>query len=141
MTVEQADSPARPGVFERSMILVTVTSVTMLYAMTVTIANVSLPQMQGALSATTDQIALVVTFNIIATAIATPIPQHVAGHQRRDPVVEEEEHHDDGGREQRRGDGPRGHGAHPRGGRRPESDRLPGVLDGGEPGRDARRRR
>ena len=40
MTVEQVDSPARPGVFERSMILVTVTSVTMLYAMTVTIANV-----------------------------------------------------------------------------------------------------
>ena len=70
MTAEQIDSPARPGVFERSMILVTVTSVTMLYAMTVTIANVSLPQMQGALSATTDQIALVVTFNIIATAIA-----------------------------------------------------------------------
>jgi len=44
-----------------------------LYALTVTIANVSLPQMQGALSATQDQIALVVTFNIVATAVATPL--------------------------------------------------------------------
>lgn len=55
------------------MVLTTLTLVVMLYAMTVTIANVALPQMQGALSATTDQIALVVTFNIIATAIATPM--------------------------------------------------------------------
>ncbi len=44
-----------------------------LYALTVTIANVSLPQMQGALSATQDQIALVITFNIVATAVATPM--------------------------------------------------------------------
>ena len=44
-----------------------------LYALTVTIANVSLPQMQGALSVTQDQIALVITFNIVATAVATPL--------------------------------------------------------------------
>jgi MFS transporter, DHA2 family, multidrug resistance protein len=87
MTVEQVDSPARPGVFERSMILVTVTSVTMLYAMTVTIANVSLPQMQGALSATTDQIALVVTFNIIATAIATPMSGWLAARFSRRTIL------------------------------------------------------
>src|SRR3546814_4540888 len=55
-----------PSAFTRAMILTTLTLVTTLYAMTVTIANVSLPQMQGTLSATTDQIALVVTFNIIA---------------------------------------------------------------------------
>lgn len=53
--------------------MATCTSVTFLYAMTVSIANVSLPQMQGALSATQDQIAWVVTFNIVATAIATPL--------------------------------------------------------------------
>ena len=53
-------------------ILLTLTLVTMLYAMTVTIANVSLPQIKGALSATTDEIALIITFNIIATAVATP---------------------------------------------------------------------
>ena len=54
-------------------ILITLTLVTMLYAMTVTIANVSLPQIKGALSATTDEIALIITFNIIATAVATPM--------------------------------------------------------------------
>ncbi len=59
--------------FHRTAILVTVTMSVALYAMTITIANVSLPQMQGALSATVDQIALVVTFNIVATAVATPM--------------------------------------------------------------------
>tara|TARA_A100001011_G_scaffold70331_2_gene71971 strand:+ start:6606 stop:8132 length:1527 start_codon:yes stop_codon:yes gene_type:complete len=54
-------------------ILITLTLVTMLYAMSVTIANVSLPQIKGALSATTDEIALIVTFSIIATAVGTPM--------------------------------------------------------------------
>ncbi len=45
---------------------------TTLYATTLTIANVALPQMQGDLSASIDQIAWVLTFNIVATAIATP---------------------------------------------------------------------
>ncbi|MGK0171658.1 MAG: DHA2 family multidrug resistance protein [Gammaproteobacteria bacterium] len=54
------------------MILATATTATALYAMTVTIANVSLPQIQGSLSATQDQIAWIVTFNIVATAVATP---------------------------------------------------------------------
>ena len=58
---------------QRTLILLTLTLVTMLYAMTVTIANVALPQMQGSLSATQDQIAWVVTFNIVATAAATPL--------------------------------------------------------------------
>ena len=57
----------------RAAVLLTATLVTMLYAMTVTIANVALPQMQGSLSATQDQIAWVVTFNIVATAVATPM--------------------------------------------------------------------
>jgi DHA2 family multidrug resistance protein len=55
------------------MLLFTCTAVTFLYAMTVTIANVSMPQMQGALSATPDQIAWVLTSNIVATAVATPM--------------------------------------------------------------------
>jgi len=55
------------------MLLATLTFVTMLYAMTVTIANVSLPQMQGSLSTSPDQIAWIVTFNIVATAVVTPI--------------------------------------------------------------------
>lgn len=57
----------------RALILMTLTFVTMLYTMSVMIANVALPKMQGTFAATTDQIALVVTFNIVATAVATPI--------------------------------------------------------------------
>ena len=66
------ESTAAGGFLWRTMVLVTLTFVTMLYAMTVTIANVALPQMQGAMAATTDQIAWVVTFNIVATAVVTP---------------------------------------------------------------------
>jgi DHA2 family multidrug resistance protein len=58
---------------ERALVLGTCTVVTFLYAMTVTIANVSLPQMQGALSASPDQITWVVTSNLVATAVATPL--------------------------------------------------------------------
>ena len=57
----------------RAVVLATCTGVTFLYAMTVTVANVSLPQMQGSLSASQDQIAWVVTLNIVATAVATPL--------------------------------------------------------------------
>ena len=54
-------------------VLITCTLVTTLYATTLTIANVALPQMQGSLSSTPDQIAWIVTFNIVATAVVTPI--------------------------------------------------------------------
>ena len=56
----------------RYWILATVTLATMLFAMTVTISYVVLPQMQGSLSATQDQIAWTVTFNLVATAVGTP---------------------------------------------------------------------
>ena len=74
-TAEPAETAGEAGesLFSQAMLLLTVTFVTMLYAMTVTIANVSLPQMQGSLSTTPDQIAWIVTFNIVATAIVTPI--------------------------------------------------------------------
>ena len=90
MTAEPLETPEaddRPDAFTRAMILATVTMVTALYAMTVTIANVSLPQMQGALSATTDQIALVVTFNIIATAVATPMTGWLAARFSRRTIL------------------------------------------------------
>lgn len=70
-----------PG--QRIAILLTLTTVTMLYAMTVTIANVALPRMQGSLSATQDQIAWVVTFNIVATAVATPLAGWLAARMGR----------------------------------------------------------
>ena len=53
--------------------LVSCTLVTTLYATTLTIANVSLPQIQGAMSATPDQIAWVITANLIATAVTIPM--------------------------------------------------------------------
>ena len=72
-TVPLSEAPGAGAAVERALVLATCTSVTFLYAMTVTIANVSLPQMQGALSATPDQIAWVVTSNLVATAIMTPL--------------------------------------------------------------------
>ncbi len=73
--MSQAETVAgsEPSRFLRAAQLFTLTTSVALYAMTITIANVSLPQMQGALSATQDQIALVVTFNIVATAVTTPM--------------------------------------------------------------------
>ena len=72
-TVPLSEAEGAGAALERTLILVTCTAVTFLYAMTVTIANVSLPQMQGALSVTPDQIAWVVTSNIVATAVMTPL--------------------------------------------------------------------
>lgn len=86
-TITDGTAGSGPSAFGRAMILTTVTLVTTLYAMTVTIANVSLPQMQGSLSATTDQIALVVTFNIIATAIATPMTGWLAARFSRRAIL------------------------------------------------------
>jgi DHA2 family multidrug resistance protein len=68
-----ADDTSAGAGLRRALVLGTCTAVTFLYAMTVTIANVSLPQMQGALSATQDQIAWVLTANLVATAVATPL--------------------------------------------------------------------
>lgn len=72
---------------ERLAVLITVTLVTTIYAMTITIANVALPRIQGALSATTDEIALVVTFNIIATAVATPMSGWLAAQFSRRSIL------------------------------------------------------
>ena len=54
-------------------LIITCTLVTTLYATTITIANVSLAQIQGALSASPDQVAWVVTANLIATAVTIPL--------------------------------------------------------------------
>jgi MFS transporter, DHA2 family, multidrug resistance protein len=62
-------SPAQ----HRAWVLATCTAVTFLYSMSLTAANVSLPQIQGALSATQDQIVWVVTANLVATAVMTPL--------------------------------------------------------------------
>ena len=54
-------------------ILVVVVITGTLYGTTLLVVSTILPQMQGSLSATPDEIAWVVTFNILATAIATPM--------------------------------------------------------------------
>ena len=55
------------------LILLTVQLSTLLFGMTITLANVVLPQIRGALSANQDEIAWVITLNLVATAIATPM--------------------------------------------------------------------
>ncbi|MDP6343038.1 MAG: DHA2 family efflux MFS transporter permease subunit, partial [Alphaproteobacteria bacterium] len=57
----------------RWAILFTVTLATTQYAMAILVVSVLLPQMQGSLSATQDEIAWVMTFNILATAVVTPM--------------------------------------------------------------------
>src|SRR5215813_457599 len=54
------------------LILLAVQLSSLLFGMTITLANVVLPQIRGALSATHDEIAWVVTLNLAATAVATP---------------------------------------------------------------------
>ena len=45
----------------------------MLFGMTITLANLVLPQIRGTFSATQDEISWVITLNLVATAIATPM--------------------------------------------------------------------
>lgn len=51
----------------------------MLFNMTITLANLVLPQIRGTLSATQDEISWVITLNLVATAIATPLTAWLAG--------------------------------------------------------------
>ena len=59
-------------VANRSLLVVSVMLATLMQALDTTIANVALPNMQGTLSATQDQISWVLTSYIVAAAIATP---------------------------------------------------------------------
>jgi DHA2 family multidrug resistance protein len=56
----------------RGLLVVSVMLATLMQALDTTIANVALPNMQGSLSATQDQISWVLTSYIVAAAIATP---------------------------------------------------------------------
>jgi len=68
---------AEGGIFTISgrqwLILLMVQLSNLLFGMTITIANVVLPQMRGTLSATQDEISWVITLNLLATAVATPV--------------------------------------------------------------------
>lgn len=63
----------------RALILVSVVLATTLYSTTILIVSTVLPQMQGSLSATADEVSWVVTFNILATAIVTPMTGWLSG--------------------------------------------------------------
>src|SRR5438105_13990399 len=68
-----ARSPGLRSITARQwMILLSVQLSSLLFGMTITLANVVLPQIRGALSATYDELGWVVTLNLVATAIATP---------------------------------------------------------------------
>ena len=75
----QHDPETAPVGIRHWRILATVQITTLTFGMTITAANVVLPQLKGAMSATPDQIAWVVTFNLVATAVATPLTGWLAG--------------------------------------------------------------
>lgn len=68
-----ADEANPPGSLQRWAILITVVLATTLYSLAILVVSVLLPQMQGSLSVTQDEIAWVITFNILATAVVTPM--------------------------------------------------------------------
>ncbi len=67
-------SPARCN-----LILGIIVLSTTLYSTSILIVASVLPQLQGALSATPDEISWAMTFNILATAVATPLTSWLAG--------------------------------------------------------------
>ena len=73
--------------FRRWAVLISITLATMQYAMAILVVSVVLPQMQGSLSATQDEIAWVMTFNILATAVITPMSGWLAARFGRRQVM------------------------------------------------------
>ena len=69
------DSPlvAKYSFARRAFIMAAVVVASTLYSTTLLIASAMLPQMQGSMAATADEIAWSTTFNILATAIVTPM--------------------------------------------------------------------
>src|SRR5215204_4135548 len=76
------------SVGRRVLILIMVVLGSTLYATTLLIASTLLPQMQGTMSATQDEIAWAMTFNILATAVMTPMTGWLAARfGRRDTMI------------------------------------------------------
>src|ERR1700730_15057590 len=74
MAEDDLDVPRDPTTpTRRIMIMISVVLGSTLYSTTLLIASTLLPQMQGAMSATQDEIAWAMTFNILATAVVTPM--------------------------------------------------------------------
>jgi DHA2 family multidrug resistance protein len=79
MADDKTDTPQRDDpageltLARRAMIMAAVVLGSTLYSTTLLIASTLLPQMQGAMAATQDEIAWAMTFNILATAVMTPM--------------------------------------------------------------------
>src|SRR5215218_10908422 len=71
--MEAEDTAGTLSTAQRYLTLMTVVLGSSLYGTALLTTSTILPQMQGALSATQDEIAWVMTFNILATAIVTPM--------------------------------------------------------------------
>jgi DHA2 family multidrug resistance protein len=84
-----SDSPdsLELSVARRVLILAAVVLCSTLYATTLLVASTLLPQMQGSMAATPDEIAWTTTFNILATAIATPTSGFLAARFGRKRVL------------------------------------------------------
>ena len=68
-----SDPIVNVAVSQRWLIMASIVLGSTLYNATILVASGLQPQMQGAMSATQDEIAWTVTFNILATAIVTPL--------------------------------------------------------------------
>src|SRR6267142_844052 len=71
--------PAFKVVPHYGLITISVMLATIMQALDATIANVALPRMQGALSATQDEMGWVLTSYIVAAAITIPLTGWLAG--------------------------------------------------------------
>ena len=67
------DNPHGLTALRRVLIMISVMLGSTLYSTTLLIASTLLPKMQGTMAATSDEIAWVMTFNILATAVMTPM--------------------------------------------------------------------
>src|SRR3954452_4196961 len=72
-TMEAEDAAGTMSAAQRYLTLATVGLRASLYGTALLTTSTILPQMQGALSATQDEIAWAMTFNILATAVVTPM--------------------------------------------------------------------
>lgn len=72
-----------PGIFSVGvklwLILLMVQLSNMLFGMTITIANVVLPQIRGTMSVSQDEASWSITLNLVAAAVATPLTGWLAG--------------------------------------------------------------
>src|SRR3978361_512462 len=65
--------PAAMSAAQRYLTMATVVLGSSLYGTALLTTSTVLPQMQGAMAATQDEIAWAMTFNILATAVVTPM--------------------------------------------------------------------